>query len=115
GLAEAIKATDVLFGDEPFSGLSETVLADAFDGAPSTDLAPGYQNGQNTVGQLLMAVGAAKSGGEARRLISQGGVRVNNVRVEDPSRAVTRADFASDRTVVVRVGKKRYFLGRIVL
>ena len=112
GLAEAQRATEVLFGDEPFSGLSDAVLAEAFAAAPSVDL-PADSVGGLTVAQLLTTAGAAKSAGEARRLVGQGGVRVNNVKVEDAERTLAPGDLATDTTLVLRVGKKRYWLGRL--
>ncbi len=112
GLAEAQRATEVLFGDEPFSGLSDAVLGEAFSAAPSVDL-PADSVGGLTVTQLLTTAGAAKSAGEARRLVGQGGVRVNNVKVEDAERTLAPGDLATDTTLVLRVGKKRYWLGRL--
>ena len=112
GLADAQRATAVLFGNEPFSGLSDAVLAEAFAAAPSVEL-PGDAVGTLTVAQLLTAAGAARSGGEARRLVGQGGVRINNVKVEDADRVLVAADLATPTTLVLRVGKKRYWLGRL--
>lgn len=112
GLADAQRATAVLFGNEPFSGLSDAVLAEAFAAAPSVEL-PGDAVGTLTVAQLLTAAGAAKSGGEARRLVGQGGVRINNVKVDDADRALAPEDLATPITLVLRVGKKRYWLGRL--
>jgi tyrosyl-tRNA synthetase len=57
-------------------------------------------------------VGASKSNAEARRLVQQGGVRLNNARVDDPTRRVGPDDLAGQTTLVLRVGKKRYFLAR---
>ncbi|CAN5154260.1 tyrosine--tRNA ligase [soil metagenome] len=112
GLAEAQRATEVLFGDEAFAGLSDAVLAEAFAAAPSVDLPADARSGGLTVAELMTTAGAAKSGGEARRLVEQGGVRVNNVVVDDATRPLGQTDFATDTTLVLRVGKKRYFLGR---
>ncbi|HUG83792.1 MAG TPA: tyrosine--tRNA ligase [Euzebya sp.] len=113
GLAEAVRATEVLFGEEPFAGLSDAVLDEAFVAAPSVALPAAAREGAMTVAELLTAAGAAKSGGEARRLVDQGGVRLNNVVADDATRALAPADFATDTTIVIRVGKKRYFLGRL--
>jgi tyrosyl-tRNA synthetase len=112
GLAEAQRATAVLFGDAPFSGLSDAVLAEAFAAAPSVDLPADAAAGGTTVADLLTATGAAASGGEARRLVDQGGVRINNVVVDDATRPLGPADFATATTLVLRVGKKRYYLAR---
>jgi tyrosyl-tRNA synthetase len=45
----------------------------------------------------------AKSRGEARRLVQQGGVKLDDVRIDDPDATLTPADGA-----VLRVGKRRF-------
>jgi tyrosyl-tRNA synthetase len=62
--------------------------------------------------EALVAAGAAASNGEAKRLVTQGGVRMNNAVVDDPARAIGPKDLLGEGTVVLRVGKKRYFLLR---
>ena len=59
---------------------------------------------------LMTVVGMTKSMSEARRLIKQGGVYINNVRVESIDRKITDADLASESMLVLRTGKKKYFL-----
>lgn len=112
-LAEAARATQVLFGDQPFTGLSDAVLSAAFEGAPSVDLPRGSLDGRMTVTDFLIAAGAARSNSEARRLVTQGAVRMNNMTVSDPSRPLSADDVSGRRTLVLRVGKKRYFVGRV--
>ena len=67
--------------------------------APGRTLPPGHWS----VIELLKACGFAKTGGEARRLIEQGGVSVNDVKVGDvhATHAVTDGD-------LVKVGSRRY-------
>lgn len=113
GAEEAMRATQVLFGNEPFTGLSDDVLGEAFAAAPSVDLPADAVTGGLTVAALLVQAGAAKSNGEARRLVSQGGVRINNVAVGDADRPLGPDDMATDSTLVMRVGKKRFWLGRL--
>ncbi len=55
--------------------------------------------------ELLVAAGVATSKGEARRKIEQGGVSINDVRVEDFSVVVSR----DQKEAVVKVGKKDFF------
>ena len=112
GLQAAERATRVLFGDEPFSGLDDRTLADAFESAPSVDLPRARLEAGLTVADLLVECGSARSRGEARRLVEQGGVYLNNRRASDAAAAVGPADLAGTSTAVVRVGKKRYFLAR---
>ena len=111
-LADVQRATAVLFGDQPFTGLSDEVLADAFAAAPTTQLPRADLDAGIGVLTLLVAVGAAKSNSEARRLVQQGGVRLNNTPVDDPARQVGPGDLASPTCLVVRVGRKRYHLAR---
>ncbi|MGB4728686.1 MAG: S4 domain-containing protein, partial [Thermogutta sp.] len=54
----------------------------------------------------------AKTKGEARRTIQQGGAYVNNRRVTDQEARLTAENLVGDRTIVLRVGKKRYGLLR---
>ena len=62
----------------------------------------------------MTSVGAAASNGEARRLVAQGGVSLNNERIEDVGHEVGTGDLVGATTMVIRVGKKRYFLARFV-
>lgn len=55
----------------------------------------------------LVTAGLAKSNGDARRLIKQGGVKVNGESVTDEGRVLSRADVDDDR-VRLQVGKKRH-------
>jgi tyrosyl-tRNA synthetase len=54
--------------------------------------------------RTVVASGAASSNGEARRLIQQGGVSINDVRIREPSDPLP--DPVHDRFWVVRTGKK---------
>ncbi|MCB2223914.1 MAG: tyrosine--tRNA ligase [Actinobacteria bacterium] len=112
GVAAALAATSVLFGPEPFRGLDDRTLADAFDSAPSVDLPRADLEAGIGILSLMASVGAARSNGEARRLIEGGGVSLNNERVSDPGLTVGPDDLASATTLVLRVGKKRYYLAR---
>jgi tyrosyl-tRNA synthetase len=113
GVAAAEGATAVLFGDAPFTGLSDDVLAAAFEEAPSVTLERARLETEG-VGLLeaMTAVGLSASNGEARRLVQQGSVRLNNALVDDPQRRLGPGDLASESTAVLRAGKKRYGLVR---
>jgi tyrosyl-tRNA synthetase len=55
----------------------------------------------------LVKCGLSKSKGEARRLISQGGVYVNDQRVSDVNYLLSKEECRSD-AIVLRAGKKNY-------
>ncbi|HEX9427631.1 MAG TPA: tyrosine--tRNA ligase [Candidatus Polarisedimenticolia bacterium] len=55
--------------------------------------------------KLLVQLGLAKSNGEARRLIEQGGVSIDGERLADPSREMAAAATASH---LIKVGKRHF-------
>ena len=109
GLAAAERPSAILFGDEPFAELDDQTLMDAFAGAPAVALPRADLEAEMGLLEVMVEVGAAKSNGEARRLVDQGGVMLNNARVDDPTRRIGVADLASETILVIRIGKKRYF------
>ncbi len=60
--------------------------------------------GQLTVFQLLVSIGAAKSNGEARRLVNQGGVMIDGAKVADPNTPVN-----PDAPFILKVGKRKFY------
>ncbi|MCU0946296.1 MAG: S4 domain-containing protein, partial [Rubritepida sp.] len=60
---------------------------------------------------LLTAAGLAASKGEARRLIAQNGVRLNDAPVSDAMLSVTRADLR-DGAAKLSAGRKKHVLVR---
>ncbi len=56
---------------------------------------------------VMVSAGLAASKGEARRLVQQGGVAVNDVKVTDPAATLSEADFA-DGAAIIKKGKKVY-------
>jgi tyrosyl-tRNA synthetase len=57
---------------------------------------------------LLVRTGFIPSKGEGRRLIQQGGLYLNNARVETIDRIVDESDLKDSR-MIVRKGKKSYY------
>ena len=110
GLERAERASRVLFGGS-LDGLGAGDIEEIFADVPSTGLARSRLEGDGVELAVLMAdASMAPSRSEARRLIRGGGVYLNGARVVDRGAAVGRGDLIEDRFVVVRVGKKRYFV-----
>ena len=63
---------------------------------------------------LVVKAGAAASKGEARRAIDQGGLYVNNERVSGQDAIITPDRLLADAVLVLRFGKKRYHLVKVV-
>ncbi|QAY74283.1 tyrosine--tRNA ligase [Agromyces protaetiae] len=98
--ASVIAASQALFGQGDLASLDRATLASAFEELPNTTAAA-----DAPVAQLLVDTGLVASLSEGRRAIKQGGVSIDNRRVDDES--ATLADFAgSGALAVLRRGKK---------
>ena len=99
GKEEADKAMEAAKALFTSGGDSENMPSTQLDASDFTDGAIGILN-------LMVRCKLCKSNGEARRLIEQGGVSVNDVKVTDPKAVVTEADFGDKGYVVIKKGKK---------
>lgn len=113
GLAKAEQATQVLFGGA-IEGLGAAEIRDIFAAAPSTSIAKASFDGEGiNIADLLVTAGAAKSKGEGRRLIDGGGIYLNNQRVADSAKQVAISESIEGQYLVLRKGKREYFLVQI--
>ncbi len=96
-------ASLALFGRGELSQLDEPTLAAALREAAVAELKPG---GPDAITDLLVASGLSASKGAARRTIAEGGVSVNNVRIESDEWAPQPSDFLYGRWLVLRRGKR---------
>jgi tyrosyl-tRNA synthetase len=110
GLDDAVRATEALFSKE-LSGLTDEELAAVFADVPSVTLDRSALAAGPRLAHILAQAGACASRGEANRLIQGGGVYLNNRRI-DADRALSEADLASNSMLVLRTGKKSYYLVR---
>ena len=65
-----------------------------------------YPKGKIWICRLLSTIGAARSNSEARRLIEQGAVEIEGVRVKDPSSEIS---LKKGEPFLLRVGKRRIY------
>jgi tyrosyl-tRNA synthetase len=101
---EAVEhASRALFGQGDLDRLDEATLAAALREASIAELKAGAPDG---IVDLLVASGLSASKGAARRTIGEGGVSVNNVRIESDEWAPQASDFLHGRWLVVRRGKR---------
>ncbi|MEZ0054460.1 tyrosyl-tRNA synthetase [Mycobacterium sp. MAA66] len=96
-------ASQALFGRGDLVDLDEPTLAAALTETEVAELAPG---GPNLITDLLVATKLSKSKGEAKRTVAEGGVYVNNVRIESDEWAPQASDFLYGRWLVLRRGKR---------
>ena len=107
----AVAASRVMFGGS-LEKLSDRDLEPLLADVPSSDVARNELEAGVPLVDLLHRTELAKSKGEARRLLSGGGVYVNNVREADTDRTVTLRDLGTETMIVLRSGKKRYHIVR---
>ena len=81
-----------------FSGVGNT------ENMPTTVIADAIGMG---ILDVMVSSGLAASKGEARRLVQQGGVSVNDQKVTDATATLSEADFA-DGAAIIKKGKKVY-------
>ena len=96
----AIAAAAALFGQGELTALDDATLEQALRELPHTT-APAT----STIAQLLVDTGLSPSLAAARRSIAEGGVYVNNVRVDDEA-SVLDGSLLAGRMAVLRRGKK---------
>jgi len=112
GLASAKRATEIFFGAE-IADLSDQQLGEIFADVPSKELPKSQLAGEVlSIVDALVEAGLAKSKGDARRTVEQGGAYVNNRRIESIDRKLAASDLASETVMVLRSGKKKYALLR---
>jgi len=109
----AYEVTKIIHGEEEATKCKKTAEA-LFEGnsqsgidmpatiLPQNDLI----NGINVI-DLLLKTGLAPSKTEARRLIAQGGISINDVKVESQDRTITLQDF-DENNLIIKKGKKVY-------
>lgn len=106
----AYELTKLVHGEEEAEKAQTTSRA-VFSGAgnhenmPTTTLTDAdLTDGKIGLLSMMVKAGLSSSNGEARRLVQQGGVSVNDEKITDPSFAVTSDDLKNE--VIVKKGKK---------
>jgi tyrosyl-tRNA synthetase len=108
----ATEATRLCHGEAAAADAAATATrafaGDAAQGLPTYTLV----QAEVPIVDVVLALGMAASKSDARRLIEQGGVKINDRPVAGPTARVTAADFDAGGTIRLSVGKKRHGLIR---
>jgi len=100
---EAVKMSEVLFNGDVRS-LTESEIEELLGTLKVKLDAP------KNLADLLIAVGAAPSKTQARTFIEQKGVSINGVLADDPNKVYGLEDTLCGKYLIVRRGKKNYYL-----
>jgi len=110
-LEKVQKASQVFFGGDVSGMTDEDLLAIAAD-VPMTELKSSALSERIALIDLLKDTGLCSSKGDARRRIQGGGVYLNNRRMEEIDKVLTREDLCTESMLLLRLGKKVYHLVR---
>jgi tyrosyl-tRNA synthetase len=94
---EAESAARMLFGGDAVGIIDDPLL-------PTTEIPAAEITDEFKLADLFVRAGLASSRGDARRLAQQGGLSLNDQKIDDVDRAVT----AIDSPLLLRAGKKRF-------
>jgi len=112
-LQAAMEASGILFGrgtTETLMNLPEETLLSVFEGVPQSEVQKSdIAKTVNIVDFLVEMTQIFSSRGEARRMLKEGGVQVNKVKV-DESFMVDQTILSNDKYILVQKGKKNYYL-----
>ncbi len=111
----ALKASSILFGNsvtEDLLGLDKQTFMAVFEGVPQITITKSSYEACATITDLLSEATHGKifsSKGEARKMITAGGVSMNKQKVEDATQK-PKYDLLLQRYLLAQKGKKNYFL-----
>jgi tyrosyl-tRNA synthetase len=114
----ALESSEILFGKgtkESLMKLSENDIKSVFEGVPQIDIARDLlQNGIPLIDFLVDHTGIFPSKGEARKMLTGGGVSINKEKVEDVNLQVNASNLIKERYILAQKGKKNYYLVKAV-
>lgn len=114
----AIKTSEFLFGNgslDFLAELSHEAVLEVFDGVPQfeikrDDLAAGI----NILDLLAVETQVFSSKGEAKKMLTGGGVAINKEKQNDAELIINASSLINDKYIVAQRGKKNYFLIYVV-
>ncbi|MGY3743605.1 tyrosine--tRNA ligase [Leuconostoc inhae] len=105
---EAEQLSKALFSGD-VATLSAAQIADAFGGVPSFDITAESKN----IIDFLVDGGVDQSKRQAREDVNNGAITINGEKVTDVATEITPSAHYDGKFVLVRRGKKKYFLGKV--
>ena len=115
----AVKASDILFGKsttEDLISLNEDTLLSVMEGVPQVEISLAEFQASGNVTDLLSTVTQSlifPSKGEARKMITAGGVSINKDKLSAADQKV-EFELLQDKYLLVQKGKKNYYLLKVL-
>ena len=111
--ATARTASETMYGGQVEQFTDATIEALAAQGVPTTRIERGRIEDGWPLIDALVETGLAKTKSDARRLIAQGGIYLNNHAINDVKTSLTTQHLATQHALVLRSGKKNYRLVKV--
>ncbi|KMQ52864.1 Tyrosyl-tRNA synthetase [Chitinispirillum alkaliphilum] len=113
----AVEASEILFGrgsTEALLSLSEKDFLSVFEGVPQAVVKKDeLEEGVAVIDLISEKSGMLSSKGEARRLISQGGLFINKQKISDQNQVINTSTLLNEKYILLQKGKKNYFVIRV--
>ncbi|QVK09593.1 tyrosine--tRNA ligase [Mycoplasma mycoides] len=104
GLDKALKLTEAFFSGDLFS-LTDDLFKMALNSLPNTQI-----NKDTKVIDALIELKAASSKREAREFLTNKAIMINNQIIEDENTLISSFDLIQNKYLLVKKGKKKYFV-----
>ncbi|MFN8672998.1 MAG: tyrosine--tRNA ligase [Candidatus Sericytochromatia bacterium] len=112
-LEKAKSASKILFSDSTaneLKSLTENEILDVFEGVPFSELSRNSLDSGINILDLLVNSNAFASKGEAKRLIQQGGLKINKDKFDGIDKDVNSEFLLQNKFILIQKGKKNYHL-----
>lgn len=112
----AVAASELLFQNdtaELLQSLDEAQLLQVLEGVPQVEVSKTSLEQQPDVVSFLVDTQIFPSKGEARKMIQNGGVSINKIKVAAAEETVSPAQLLRDKYLLVQKGKKHYYLVKL--
>ena len=116
-LENAKKASQILFGKstaDDLKKLDQQTFLEVFEGVPKSEISQvDFNNGIDIINLLVNKTNFLKSNGEARRALSENSISVNKTKVMEKY-TIGEEDLIDNKYILLQIGKKRYFIIKLV-
>ena len=104
---KAVKMSEALFTGE-FTSLGLKEIEELFSGYNKIPVDTSI-----SITDLLINMGIASSKREAKEFITNNAISINGNKITDPEYIISQNDFIEDTYIIVRRGKKNYYIGSL--
>ena len=111
----AVEASGILFGKgttESLKRIREDLFLAVFEGVPQFEI-PSSDIDFDVLELLAVETAVFASKGEARRMVSGGGVSINKRKITGPEQRISKVDFINNKYLLIQKGKKNYYLIKV--